>query len=86
MLCLLLTTDAALLQARERMRMVASSKRSRALEEKRRQAGVLLTKEEAAVRIQSALRGHLWRNRVKAEAHQEMVFMNMRPQVTVYGY
>jgi hypothetical protein len=40
------------LQARERTRLVASAKRSRAVEERRRQAGVALSKDEAVTKIQ----------------------------------
>lgn len=69
------------MQARERARLVASAKRSRALDERRRQAGVALGKEEAVTRIQSTLRGHLWRGRVRREANQELVFVGMKPQV-----
>eukprot|EP00878_Enallax_costatus_P017399 GHUV01018273.1.p1 GENE.GHUV01018273.1~~GHUV01018273.1.p1 ORF type:complete len:830 (+),score=314.81 GHUV01018273.1:156-2492(+) len=67
-------------QARERMRMVASAKRSRALEEKRRQAGIPLAKDDAVTKIQSMLRGHLWRSRTRREANQEQVFIGMKPQ------
>lgn len=65
--------------------MVASAKRSRAVEEKRRQAGVPLAKDEAVTCIQSALRGHLWRSRVRREANQELVFIGMKPQVRITG-
>eukprot|EP00775_Hariotina_reticulata_P000779 gene779-1092_t len=67
-------------QARERGRAVASFKRGRALEERRRQTGVLLSKDQAATRIQSVVRGHLARTRVKQEAVQELMFVGMRPQ------
>lgn len=67
-------------QARERTRLVASAKRSRAVEERRRQAGVALSKDEAVTKIQSMLRGCLWRNRVRQEANQELVFVGMKPQ------
>jgi hypothetical protein len=40
------------LQARERTRLVALAKRSRAVEERRRQAGVALSKDEAVTKIQ----------------------------------
>jgi hypothetical protein len=43
--------------------------------------------------VQSVLRGCLWRQRVKREANQELVFVGMKPQVRVvrqaaglYGY
>lgn len=74
------------LQARERMRMVASAKRSRALEEKRRQAGIPLAKDDAVTKIQSMLRGHLWRSRTRREANQEQVFIGMKPQVTLLAF
>lgn len=67
-------------QARERTRLVASAKRSRAVEERRRQAAVALSKDEAVTKIQSMLRGCLWRNRVRQEANQELVFVGMKPQ------
>ncbi|WIA42292.1 hypothetical protein OEZ86_008306 [Tetradesmus obliquus] len=67
-------------QARERTRLVASAKRSRTVEERRRQAGVALSKDEAVTKIQSMLRGCLWRNRVRQEANQELVFVGMKPQ------
>eukprot|EP00878_Enallax_costatus_P041489 GHUV01048282.1.p1 GENE.GHUV01048282.1~~GHUV01048282.1.p1 ORF type:complete len:110 (-),score=22.61 GHUV01048282.1:22-351(-) len=73
--------ESVLVQARERMRMVASAKRSRALEEKRRQAGIPLAKDDAVTKIQSMLRGHLWRSRTRREANQEQVFIGMKPQV-----
>lgn len=62
---------------------MASFKRGRSLEERRRQTGVLLSKDQAATRIQSVVRGHLARTRVKQEAVQELMFVGMRPQVVI---
>ncbi|KAF6264066.1 hypothetical protein COO60DRAFT_270081 [Scenedesmus sp. NREL 46B-D3] len=67
-------------RARERTRLVAAAKRSRAVDERRRQAGVPLSKDEAVTKIQSVLRGCLWRSRVRREANQELVFVGMKPQ------
>lgn len=65
--------------------MVAAAKRSRVLAAERIAAGVVVAKEDAARIIQSGIRGTLWRRRVKCEAEQELVFIGMKPQVTVAG-
>lgn len=68
-------------QARERARMMAAAKRSRALAVQRVAAGLVVAQEDAARVIQSGIRGALWRRRVKREAEQEQMFIGMKPQV-----
>jgi hypothetical protein len=53
----------------------------RLTENKRSQLGVALGGEEAATRIQAAIRGKLWRNRVRREADNELQFIGMKPKV-----
>jgi hypothetical protein len=69
-------------QARERARMMAATKRSRALAAQRIAAGQVVAKEDAARVIQAGIRGALWRRRVKREADQELIFIGMKPQVS----
>ena len=71
----------SLLQARERARIMAAAKRSRALAAQRVAAGQVVAQEDAARVIQSGIRGALWRRRVKREAEQEHMFIGMKPQV-----
>lgn len=52
-------------QARERAAAMLSVKRQRQAEERRRQAGLVLTHDQAATRIQSALRGMIFRRKVR---------------------
>lgn len=68
-------------QARERARMMAATKRSRALATQRIAAGLPVAKDDAACVIQSGIRGALWRRRVKREADQELIFIGMKPKV-----
>jgi hypothetical protein len=42
---------------------------------------VPLTHDEAARKIQAAIRGFIWRRRVKREADKEAIFLGMMPKV-----
>lgn len=44
-----------------------------------------LSHEEAARKIQAAIRGFLWRRRIKKEADKELMFIGMKPKVRVAG-
>jgi hypothetical protein len=68
-------------QARERAQRLRITKAQRALEERRQRAGVPLTPEEAVMKIQSCMRGHLWRRSVRHESEHELAFINMKPKV-----
>lgn len=67
-------------QARERARMLSIVKKQRAIEDKRSAMGVPLTHEEAARRIQAAIRGFIWRRRIKKAADDELTFIGMKPK------
>jgi len=67
-------------QARERARMVNILKRQRQMEDKRSRMGVPLTHDEAAMRIQAAVRGFIWRWRIKRDSDKELVFIGMQPK------
>jgi hypothetical protein len=43
--------------------------------------GVALTQDAAATKIQSAMRGFLWRMRIRREANNELMFIGMKPRV-----
>ena len=43
--------------------------------------GVALTQDAAATKIQSAMRGFLWRLRIRREANNELMFIGMKPRV-----
>ncbi|GBF95030.1 hypothetical protein Rsub_07531 [Raphidocelis subcapitata] len=67
-------------QARERAARAAARRRQQQLQDRRgRGGGAPLGRQEAAVRIQSAVRGFLWRARVKRTAQQELEFIGMLP-------
>ena len=68
-------------QARERARYVSILKKQRQMEDKRSRMGVPLSHEEAARRIQAAVRGFIWRQRIKRESEQELTFIGMKPKV-----
>eukprot|EP00201_Polytomella_parva_P022593 CAMPEP_0175045650 /NCGR_PEP_ID=MMETSP0052_2-20121109/4556_1 /TAXON_ID=51329 ORGANISM="Polytomella parva, Strain SAG 63-3" /NCGR_SAMPLE_ID=MMETSP0052_2 /ASSEMBLY_ACC=CAM_ASM_000194 /LENGTH=479 /DNA_ID=CAMNT_0016309235 /DNA_START=59 /DNA_END=1495 /DNA_ORIENTATION=- len=67
-------------QARERARLAAINKKQRQIEDRRLRMGVTLSHDEAARRIQSAIRGWLWRRRIKDDADKELVFIGMKPK------
>lgn len=54
--------------ARERMALKLVDKRQRQLEDKRTKTGVALSQEDAVVKIQSSLRGMIWRKSIREEA------------------
>ncbi len=68
-------------QARERARSALAVKKQRRLEDKRSALGVALSSEEAVTRIQSCMRGAIWRKRVAKEADHELMFVHMKPKV-----
>ena len=68
-------------QARERARLVSILKKQRQIEDRRSKMGVALTHDEAARRIQAAIRGFLWRRRIKMEGDKELMFIGMKPKV-----
>ena len=68
-------------QARERARFVSILKKQRQIEDKRSRMGVPLSHEEAARRIQAAIRGFIWRRRIKEVSDQELMFIGMKPKV-----
>ena len=43
--------------------------------------GQVVTEDQAATRIQACVRGMLGRTRARAAAHDELVFLHMRPRV-----
>ncbi len=43
--------------------------------------GVTLGHDEAARKIQAAIRGWLWRRRIRKEADKELMFIGMKPKV-----
>ena len=57
-------------QARESLRARTIAKKQRQLADRRNRSGVAITHEMAAVKIQSALRGMLWRRRIRKEADE----------------
>ncbi|KAG2497810.1 hypothetical protein HYH03_004081 [Edaphochlamys debaryana] len=67
-------------QARERARLAAIAKRQRQIEDRRVRLGVTLSHEEAARKIQAAIRGFLWRRRIRKEADKELMFIGMKPK------
>jgi len=67
-------------QARERARLVGILKKQRQIEDRRSKMGVPLTHDEAARRIQSAIRGFIWRRRIKKESDRELMFIGMKPK------
>mmetsp|Transcript_33907 Transcript_33907/g.75181 ORF Transcript_33907/g.75181 Transcript_33907/m.75181 type:complete len:829 (-) Transcript_33907:621-3107(-) len=67
-------------QARERARMMSILKKQRQIEDKRSRMGVPLSHEEAARRIQAAIRGFIWRRRIKKESDTELMFIGMKPK------
>lgn len=72
-------------QARERARQVSIVKKQRQIEDKRSRMGVPLSHDEAARRIQAALRGFIWRRRIKEISDQELQFIGMKPKVAGGG-
>ena len=57
-------------QARESLRARTIAKKQRQLADRRNRSGVAITHEMAAVKIQSALRGMLWRRSIRKEADE----------------
>jgi hypothetical protein len=57
-------------QAREALNARLVTKKQRQLADRRNRAGVALTQEMAAVKIQSMLRGMIWRRRIRREADE----------------
>jgi IQ and AAA domain-containing protein len=55
-------------QAREAARIKLINKKQRQLADRRNRTGFALTQEMAVTKIQSALRGMLWRKRIKEQA------------------
>lgn len=55
-------------QARQVARIKLINKKQRQLADRRNRTGVALTHEMAVTKIQSALRGMLWRRRIRAQA------------------
>lgn len=55
-------------QARQVARVKLINKKQRQLADRRNRTGVALTHEMAVTKIQSALRGMLWRRRIRAQA------------------
>lgn len=43
--------------------------------------GVPLSHDEAARRIQAAIRGFIWRRRIQKTSDQELMFIGMKPKV-----
>jgi hypothetical protein len=72
-------------QGRERTRLVTIVKKQRQIEDRRSRMGVPLTHEEAARRIQAAIRGFIWRRRIKEVSDQELMFIGMKPKVGAQG-
>lgn len=70
-----------LVQARERARFMAITKKQRQIEDKRSRMGVALSHDEAARRMQAAARGFITRRRIRREADRELVFIGMKPKV-----
>ena len=52
------------------------------MEDKRSKLGVALQTDEAATRIQSVMRGFIWRKRVHKEVDNELMFVGMKPRVS----
>lgn len=67
-------------QGRERARMINMIKRQRQVEDRRTRSGVPLTHDEAARKIQAAIRGFIWRHKIKREADKEAMFIGMMPK------
>ena len=65
--------------------MVNIVKKQRQIEDKRSRMGVPLSHEEAARRIQAAIRGFIWRRKIKEVSDQELMFIGMKPKVRVSG-
>jgi IQ and AAA domain-containing protein len=57
-------------QACEAMRLKRMNKKQRQLADKRNRTGLVITQEMAAIKIQAALRGMLWRRRIQQEADE----------------
>ena len=68
-------------QARERARYLSILKKQRQIEDKRSRMGVALSHVEAARRIQAAIRGLIWRRKIKRDSDQELMFIGMMPKV-----
>ncbi|KAI8469151.1 MAG: hypothetical protein J3K34DRAFT_514240 [Monoraphidium minutum] len=66
-------------QARARAAAALARRPGQAAQERRRRGGAALGREEAAVRIQSAARGFLWRARVRRAVEAELQFIGMLP-------
>ena len=47
----------------------------------RSRSGVPLSHDEASCRIQAAVRGFIWRQRIKKESEHELIFVGMKPKV-----
>lgn len=56
-------------------------KKQRAIEDRRSRMGVPLSHDEAARRIQAAIRGFIWRRRIQKTSDQELMFIGMKPKV-----
>eukprot|EP00955_Chlamydomonas_euryale_P054240 355754-Chlamydomonas_euryale.AAC.2 len=67
-------------QARERGRLLGIVKRQRQIEDKRSLMGVPLSHDEAARRIQAAVRGYIWRRRIQRGSDLELQFIGMKPK------
>ncbi len=61
--------------------MIGLLKRQRQVEDRRLRMGVPLTHDEAARKIQAAVRGFIWRHRIKKESDKEAIFIGMMPKV-----
>ncbi|KAG1669632.1 hypothetical protein FOA52_010792 [Chlamydomonas sp. UWO 241] len=67
-------------QARERCRVLAIVKKQRQIEDRRSSMGVPLSHDEAARRIQAAVRGFIWRRRIQKSSDKELEFIGMKPK------
>eukprot|EP00892_Ulva_mutabilis_P001805 jgi/Ulvmu1/11625/UM008_0029.1 len=72
-------------QARQVARVKLINKKQRQLADRRNRTGVALTHEMAVTKIQSALRGMLWRRRIRAQADAELAFIGMKPAAAAAG-
>ena len=57
-------------QGREALQVKLINKKQRQLADRRNRTGLVITHEMAVIKIQSALRGMLWRRRIQKEADQ----------------
>jgi hypothetical protein len=66
-------------QGREAFRLKLVHKKQRQLADKRNRTGLMITHDMAVVKIQSALRGMLWRRRIRREADEVQLQMLALP-------